>query len=279
MDSLRIVIVGLGLIGGSLAKAFQRRGGCQISGIDHDPTVLEAAKDSGAIDKFAVSSDLANADYLFLCTYPHTAVSFMEQHGSELSPSCTVSDTCGIKNEICPRLTALSRQYGFSFIGGHPMAGKEQSGFAYSEASMFDGASYIMVPCGAPHKKTDALRKLMLSIGFGSTVETTPEHHDAMIAFTSQLPHALACAYVMSPCCPDHRGYSAGSYRDVSRVAHINEELWSELFLENRDALVTELDTLTLHLQQIRDAIEQNDRDKLRLLLRRGKKVKEALGE
>ena len=159
------------------------------------------------------------------------------------------------------------------------MAGKERNGFAVSEATLFRGASYLLVPCGAPQWAESTMEELALQMGFGRVVKTTPEHHDEMIAYTSQLPHALACAYVLSPRCPGHKGYSAGSYRDVSRVARINETLWTELFLENREALSRELSTLIGNLQKIQNALNAEDAQALKGLLRQGREVKEALGE
>ena len=190
-----------------------------------------------------------------------------------------MTDTCGIKREICAHLPQLAEQFGFTFVGGHPMAGKEQNGFAASDADLFDGASYILVPCGAPQRAVDTLKALAIELGFGGTVVTTPEHHDTMIAYTSQLPHVLACAYVMSPCCPQHNGFSAGSYRDVSRVSRINEVLWTELFLDNADALTGELDILIDNITRISEAVKQRDADALRGLLRQGRLIKERLGE
>ena len=167
----------------------------------------------------------------------------------------------------------------FDFVGSHPMAGKEKNGFEVSEAELYEGASFIITPCGAEQKYVDTLSELALSIGFGQIKLSTPEEHDRMIAFTSQLPHVLACSYVMSPSCPNHKGFSAGSYRDVSRVANINSKLWSELFLENREPLIEELDILLQNIGKIVDAVKQNDRDKLANLLEEGHKVKQLLGE
>ena len=279
MTEKKAIVVGLGLIGGSLAKGLTQRANFSVFGLDQNPQVIAQAVSCGAIVREAVLQDFQEADFLFLCLYPKDVIHFMEQYADKIGKQCIVTDTCGIKNAVCPELTKLSRQYGFPFVGGHPMAGKERNGFAVSEAELFDGASYILVPCGADSKAVAAMQQLALTLGFGTTVTTTPEHHDAMIAFTSQLPHALACAYVMSPCCPQHNGFSAGSYRDVSRVARINDELWSELFLDNRTALTTELDTLIFHLNEIKETLKQNDRPALRALLRRGREIKEALGE
>lgn len=275
----KIVIVGLGLIGGSLAKAFRKYSGCEVAGIDRDENVQRAALESGAIGKIAGDGDIRDADLLYLCLYPQAAVRFVEEHLPLIGPHCVVTDTCGIKSEICAHLPKLAKEHGFSFVGGHPMAGKEQSGFAASDADLFLGASYLIVPCGAEQNAVDLLTAVAVELGFGGTVVTTPEHHDQMIAFTSQLPHVLACAYVMSPRCPEHNGYSAGSYRDVSRVANINETLWAELFIDNKGPLAEELDTLIGHITEIKNALLQSDSDALRALLRRGRLVKERLGE
>lgn len=274
-----LVIVGLGLIGGSLARAFRKYTDFSVTGIDRDEAVLKDALASGAIGKIGTEEDIRNADILYLCLYPEAAVDFVRKHLPSIRPGCLVTDTCGIKSYLCPRLEELAGERGFLFVGGHPMAGKEKNGFAASDADLFQGASYILVPCGAPRSAVERLKSIAPKLGFARTVETTPEEHDKIIAFTSQLPHVLACSYVMSPQCPKHKGFSAGSYRDVSRVANINETMWTELFLENREALVEELDTLTGHITEIRDAIDAKDADTLRALLRRGRLVKEGLGE
>lgn len=275
----KIVIVGLGLIGGSLAKAFRKYTNCAVAGMDRSQKVLEDALACGAVEKAGTESDLQSADVVFLCLYPKACVEFVQSHLSALGPGTLVADTCGIKSWLCPRMVKLAQEGGFTFVGAHPMAGKEKNGFASSEAGLFQGASFLLVPCGAPREAVDKLKALAPALGFDRTVETTPEEHDRMIAFTSQLPHVLACSYVMSPQCPKHEGFSAGSYRDVSRVANINETMWTELFLENREALVQELDTLTGHINEIRNAIDARDSDTLCALLRRGRLVKERLGE
>lgn len=275
----KIVIVGLGLIGGSLAKAFQKYSECTVAGIDRNPGVVRAALDCGAIDKAGGDEDIQNADLLYLCLYPQADIDFVASHIHLIPPSCLVTDTCGIKSEICAHLPRMAKEHGFPFVGGHPMAGKEQSGFTASDADLFADASYIIVPCGAPQPAVDLLKAVAVELGFGGTVVTTPEHHDQMIAFTSQLPHVLACAYVMSPRCPEHGGFSAGSYRDVSRVANINEQLWAELFIDNRKALADELDTLIANITEIKKAVVKSDAEALRALLRRGRLIKERLGE
>lgn len=279
MEPKNIMVVGLGLIGGSIAKALSAFTSHRVLGMDLDPEVLDEAIACGAIERRGYEEDLPKTDILWLCLYPQAAVEFVRKHGETLKQSCVVTDACGIKNAVCPQLKELSEELGFVFVGGHPMAGKERNGFAVSEATLFRGASYLLVPCGAPQWAESTMEELALQMGFGRVVKTTPEHHDEMIAYTSQLPHALACAYVLSPRCPGHKGYSAGSYRDVSRVARINETLWTELFLENREALFRELSTLIGNLQEIQNALNAEDAQALKGLLRQGREVKEALGE
>ena len=203
----------------------------------------------------------------------------MEENAHLIPSGCIVCDTCGIKSRICPQLSELAAKHGFTFVGVHPMAGKEKNGFSASEADLFVGASCIIVPCGADEDKVEIVAKLAEKIGFSQIVYTTPENHDRMIAFTSQIPHVIACAYVQSPCCPVHKGFSAGSYRDVSRVAHINEKLWAELFTENRTALLQEIDVLSEKLAAIRTALENDDRGKLEEILAESRRIKEELGE
>lgn len=273
-----VAIIGLGLIGGSLAKTIRARSKCRILGADRDPQVVEKALRCRAIDAEASGEALAEADLVFLCLYPAAAVEFAKEHGEQLKGS-VVCDVSGIKRWICERMPAIAAEHGFTFVGVHPMAGKERNGFDASDSALFQGASFIVVPCGAPEEILDQLENFSGQLGFGRCVRTTPEEHDRMIAFTSQLPHVLACAYVQSPCCPNHNGFSAGSYRDVSRVARINETLWTELFMANREPLCGELDLLIENICAIRDAAKNGDAETLRALLRKSREIKEGLGE
>ena len=276
---MKIVISGLGIIGGSFAKALKKYTDNSIIGINRSRQPLEAALQCGAFDEIGDASSLEDADMLILGTFPRAAVDFVRANAERIPSKCLVIDSCGIKSEICPELKALSEEYGFVFVGCHPMAGKETNGFVSAEADLFVGASCILVPCGADDKAVEKVAGLMKKLQFGQVICTDPEHHDRMIAFTSQIPHVLACAYVMSPACPEHNGYSAGSYRDVSRVARINEKLWAELFIENREALMKELDTLMENINNIRTALSKCDRQELEQLLAKSRQVKEALGE
>lgn len=276
---MNIVVVGLGLIGGSIAKALSKKTSHHIIGIDRNEAVLQDALSCSAIHEIGNYATLSKADLLYLCLYPHDCVAFFTESAPCLKPDCIVTDAAGTKQYICRELTALSKQYGFLFLGSHPMAGKEQSGFSASDSELFLGASYLLTPCDAPEHAVETVKNLALSMGFESVRLTTPEEHDKQIAFTSQLPHLLACSYVKSPRCMQHKGFSAGSYRDVSRVARINETLWTELFLENREALLTELADFVDHIQQLQEAITHNDADTLKKLLTEGREIKEALCE
>ena len=155
------------------------------------------------------------------------------------------------------------------------MAGKETNGFASSDADLFQNASYIIVPCGADEKDISFISTLMKKIGFGIIKVATPEEHDRMIAYTSQLPHVIACAYVLNESCANHKGFSAGSYRDVSRVARINVPLWTELFSENKNSLVSELDEFIENMTSIRNAVAESNNDAVAELLSRARDVKE----
>ncbi|MBQ7745732.1 MAG: prephenate dehydrogenase [Ruminococcus sp.] len=276
---MKIAVIGLGIIGGSFCKAIKKHTDHTVIGINRTHSVAEQAKNDGSIDVIGKVESLGEADIIFLCMYPQACVDFIKENGKFIKKGALVTDSSGIKSAICPQLYELSQEFGFVFVGSHPMAGKEKNGYGVSEAELYKGASFIITPCGADEKYVNTLADLALSIGFGKIKITTPEEHDRMIAFTSQLPHVLACSYVLSPCCPNHNGFSAGSYRDVSRVANINSKLWSELFLENREPLITELDILIDNITRIKDAIKDNDRETLADLLEQGHKIKQALGE
>ncbi len=276
---MNIAVIGLGIIGGSFCKAIKKYTDHYVIGINRTMSTAQKALEEGAVDEIGSPQSLEKADLVILCMYPQADVEFIEQNGQYIKKGAIVTDAAGTKRAICPQLVELSKKFGFVFVGSHPMAGKEKNGFEVSDADLYKGASYIVVPCGADQKYVDILSDFALSIGFGGVKLSTPEEHDRMIAFTSQLPHVLACAYVLSPSCPNHKGFSAGSYRDVSRVANINSKLWSELFLENKEPLVEELDILIENITKISDAIKADNIEKLKDLLEQGHKVKTDLGE
>ena len=276
---MTILVCGMGIIVGSIAKALKAFTPHRVLGMNRSPQPLEKALACGAIDAAVDEVSLSQVDLVFLCAYPAACVKLARVLGPHLKKGCIVCDACGIKTAICEEMVSLSHEFGFIFVGGHPMAGKERNGFDVSDAHLFRGASYILVPCGAPQEAVDTVRQLAFSMGFGSVTLATPTNHDRMIAYTSQLPHVLACAYVLSPSCEQHVGFSAGSYHDVSRVARINEVMWAELFLENREPLLAELDLLLDNLKDFRDAIHREDGDTLRRIMKQSRLTKEKLGE
>lgn len=272
------VVVGLGLIGGSMAKAIKKNTDFKVFGMDIEEDVLLDALSCGAIDGKAGREELSMADWVIICLYPKETLEFARDYGPLLKEGCVLLDTCGIKREVCAGMKSLRGTGIYTYIGGHPMAGKEKKGFGMSEASLFSGASFLMVEGDAPRETVQKTEKFILSLGFGRVIHTDPETHDSEIAFTSQLPHAIACAYVMSPRARTHDGFSAGSYRDVSRVADINSELWTKLFLLNREPLLEEIEELKTNLNLIEDAIEREDSEGLRSLLEKAGKIKREIG-
>ena len=276
---MKIAIVGLGLIGGSIAMALKKYTDHYVIGINRTKSTLEKALEAGAIDEIGDEASVAQADIIVLGLYPALAVEFIRSNKDLIKKGAIVTDTSGIKSAVCPALDKLAKENGFVFIGSHPMAGKETNGFASADADLFRGASFIVVPGDAPYESVQKLCRLAIKIGFSGVRMTTPEEHDRMIAYTSQLPHVLACAYVLSPQCPNHKGFSAGSYRDVSRVAKINAELWSELFIENKEPLIAEIDTLIENLNLIKNGVRDENTDKLIATLSKSRRIKEQLDE
>ena len=275
---MTVGIVGLGLIGGSLAKAY-KAAGHRVFAADIDASVTGFAVMAGASDGELTKEKLPACDLLLLAVYPAAAAQYLEENAPYLDKNAVAVDCCGIKREICAAGFRIAKQYGFLFVGGHPMAGTHFSGFKYSRASLFKGAPMVLVPPVLDDMQMiDRVRKLLAPLEFGSFSVTTAEKHDQMIAFTSQLAHVVSNAYIKSPTAGLHKGFSAGSYKDLTRVAWLNAPMWTELFLENRDYLMQEIDGLTAQLQKYRDALAADDRETLCALLEEGKKRKEEVG-
>jgi len=273
-----IGVAGLGLIGGSIAKAFKYYTDAEVYGFDKDPSAERLALLVGAIDGSLSEAMLAECDYLFVALYPGAAVEYIESLKGKLKPDAVVIDCCGVKRAVCPACFAAAKEGGFTFIGGHPMAGLHLSGFKNSRANLFGGASMILVPENTENiLLLSRVSEMLRSIGFGSITITTAQVHDENIAFTSQLAHVVSNAYVKSPRAEVHKGFSAGSYKDLTRVAWLNEEMWTELFLDNPDTLCEELDGLIGALTDYRNAIADKDADTLRTLLKEGRERKERI--
>lgn len=272
---MTVGIAGLGLIGGSMAKAYHEAG-WSVYADDIDDGVLGIAQLNGVVEKTLDAESIPTCDLVLLALYPQASVDWLQTNAQYLSKDCTVIDCCGVKEIVCDAAFPLAMQYGFSFFGGHPMAGTQFSGYRHSRASLFRGASMILIP---PRYDDPALiehaEKLLAPAGFGRFTVTTASEHDRMIAFTSQLAHIVSNAYIKSPTAGSHRGFSAGSYKDMTRVAWLNETMWTELFLENREHLLNELDTFIQALDAYRMSLQTRDREALRVLLAEGRVRKE----
>ena len=276
MNTYTIAIVGLGLIGGSMAMALHQQTPHTVLGLDSDPHTLMAALKKNAVHRAGGTELLTDANVVVLALPPEATITFVKEHRHDMRAGTIVTDVCGVKRTIVEACASLCQESGLHFVGGHPMAGKEKGGFAHADASLFIGASYILTPsAGTPDTVVEVIREMATSLGCAKLTVTSPENHDRMIAFTSQLPHVLAGAYVKSPCCPDHDGFSAGSYRDVSRVAAVDEAMWSQLFLMNADNLCGEIDTLIANLQTYRDTVTSGNAEQVQTVIREGREIKE----
>ena len=272
---MNVGILGLGLIGGSLARAYELEGHT-VYAIQRNETMLSFAMLAGAVHGKLNEETIPKCDLILLAIYPDGSASWLEKNAHLISKDALVLDCCGVKQEICSRCFPIAREYGFTFVGGHPMAGSQFSGFKYSRADLFSGAPMVLVPpvfddIALLQRVKDALKPCH----FGFFSVTTAQEHDKMIDFTSQMPHILSNAFIKSPTARKHKGFSAGSYKDLTRVAWLNPQMWAELFLENRDNVLFELDYYIESLKQYQQAIRDNDMDALVQLLDEGKKRKE----
>lgn len=275
-----IGIVGLGLIGGSMAKAIKANTDDRVLACDLDKAVLDAALRDGAADEAASARKLAaGSDIVFVALFPEAAVDYITRHAGDFRPGTIVCDLCGVKRVIQRNCADRLAERGVRYVGGHPMAGKEFSGYAYSDPAMFRDASFILATDKADPEAVETLEQYLLRLGFGRVTKTTAKQHDRVIAFTSQLAHVVSGAYVKSPAADDFFGFSAGSFKDLTRVAKLDPDMWTELFLLNAHPLCQEIDILIRHLEEYRRAIGDGDADRLRALLEEGSERKIACNE
>ena len=268
-------IVGLGLIGGSIAKAYSMYDEHHCLAYNRSKETLEKAMAEQVVDEALTEKNISSCDIIFVCLYPEASIEYLKKMGPHIGKKPLVIDCCGIKGLVCEACYKLSHEMGFTFLGGHPMAGRHFSGYDYSTSNLYNGASMVLVPEDLSDTATiERAKKLLDPLHFGKFTVCDAKRHDAMIAFTSQMAHVVSNAYVKSPTAKNHDGFSAGSYKDLTRVAWLNEDMWTELFLENRDALLFELDSFIGSMQEYRDAIEERDAERLRALLADGKKAK-----
>lgn len=272
---MNIGVIGLGLIGGSMARAYKENGHI-VYAYDRNEETLNYAVVAGIADYKLQTEHLKMLDALFIAIYPDATINYLNENAEYFGKNCTVIDLCGTKRNVCKVGFSLAEKYGFTFIGGHPMAGTQFSGIQYSRSNLFKGAPMVLVPSPeADDFVLEKAKKLLSPAGFGMYSITTALEHDKMIAFTSQLAHLVSNAYIKSETAKNHTGFSAGSYKDMTRVAWLNENMWTELFLANADCLSHELDLIIASLYEYKAAIDNNDATLLRQLLKDGRIAKE----
>ena len=272
-------IVGLGLIGGSMAKSIKNRTAHTVYGADLNAETMTMARMCGAMDAPLTAENLPQCDLVLVAIRPGAAVEWVRQNAEHISKSAILVDLCGVKRTVVKAITPIAAEHGFAYIGGHPMAGRERGGFTAATDDLYVGASMILTP----DERTDmqlleTLKAFFLDLGFAGLTFSTPEEHDRIIAFTSQLAHITSSAYVKSPEAQKRRGFSAGSFQDMTRVARLDEDMWTELFLDDADYLTGELEVLVGHLTEYLDALKARDSARLRALLKEGRELKATAG-
>lgn len=272
---MTVGILGLGLIGGSLARAYALAGHTVYAAEQNDD-MLAFAMLSGAVHGKLEESTIPECNLLLLAIYPAGSAGWLENNAHLVRRDTLVLDCCGIKEEICRRCFPLAEKYGFTFVGGHPMAGTQFSGFKYSRANLFQGAPMVLVPPRFDDMELLGwVKEALTPCGFGSFSVTTAQEHDKLIAFTSQMPHVISNAFIKSPTAASHKGFSAGSYKDLTRVAWLNAPMWAELCMENRENMLFELEHYIDSLQSYKTALQNRDLEGLTALLEEGKQRKE----
>ncbi len=272
---MKVGILGLGLIGGSLARAYKKEGHT-VYAHNRGESILSFAMLAGVVDAPMTTQTIRECDLILLSIYADASATWLEENAQYINTNTLVIDCCGIKKDICDRCFPLAEKYGFTFVGGHPMAGSHHSGFKYSRSNLFQGAPMVLVPPRFDDPVLLERVKIALApCGFKMYSVTTAQEHDRMIGFTSQMPHIISNAFIKSPTALQHKGFSAGSYKDLTRVAWLNPQMWAELFLSNKENLLDELDILINSLTQYRDAISQENEKQLIQLLDDGRRRKE----
>lgn len=272
---MNVGILGLGLIGGSMARAFAKANHT-VFAAEKDESILSFAQLAGAVHGRLDQERIRDCDLIMLAIYPDGCISWLEENASLISKNALVMDLCGVKQEICERCFPLAETYGFTFVGGHPMAGSHHSGFKASRSSLFQGAPMVLVPPRYDEiQLLQRVKDVLAPCNFGSFSVCTAQEHDRLIAFTSQMPHVLSNAFIKSPTALSHKGFSAGSYKDLTRVAWLNPQMWAELCMANRDNMLSELDTYITGLEKYRTALMNQDTDALIALFDEGKRRKE----
>lgn len=276
---MNVGIVGLGLIGGSMAKSIKMRTAHTVWGVDLDTETMTLARISGAIDGALTDENLPACDLVLVAIRPAAAIQWVIDHAKLISSKAILVDLCGVKRGVCATLAPIAKANGFAYIGGHPMAGRERGGFVSSSEELISGASMILTPDqNTDMRMLETLKSFFTDIGFAGLTFSTPDEHDRIIAYTSQLAHVVSSAYIKSPEAQRRRGFSAGSFRDMTRVAHLDEAMWTELFIDDADYLTEQLEILIDHLNEYREALSARDAEKVQALLKDGREKKATAG-
>lgn len=272
---MKVGIVGLGLIGGSFAWAYHNEGH-EVLAFNRTHSVLEFAMLSGAVDGELTEENISDCDLVLVTLYPQATIDYIDKMGPHFGKKPIVIDCCGTKRVVCAACFPIAERDGFTYLGGHPMAGTHNSGFKYARGNLYHNAPMVIVPPTFDDiTLLSRVKELLGPAGFASISVTTAEKHDEMIAFTSQMAHVVSNAYIKSPTAKVHKGFSAGSYKDMTRVAWLNPPMWAELFMENKDCLMKELSIFISNLSEYRRALENNDLPELVRLLDEGRRLKE----
>ena len=273
---MNICVVGMGLIGGSVCKAVREYTTHRIYGVDTDLKTVQAALEDGVVDGIIEDGNYAEIDMTIVCLYPYITAEFLKENMSRFKKDSIVCDFCGIKSFLVQQMTGLAKKCEVRYVSAHPMSGREVGGYANSLKTLYVGKNFIITP--VPGTDVAAVKEVALlatQMGVTKIVQTTPEEHDKIIAYTSQLAHIVSSAYVKSPTIEEELGFTGGSFQDMTRVATVNESMWTSLFLLNRDALLSELNMLIENLSLYKDALEQKNDRLMYVLLRDGRLRKE----
>lgn len=272
---MNILVVGLGLIGGSLCKALKKYTYHTVTGCDLNHDIENAALRDVALDN-VFDGNYKGYDLIIIALFPEASEKFLENHAHEIEKGTLITDVCGIKGDFSDRMKKISESNGLRYVGIHPMAGKEFGGYYNSTSDLFIKANFIIAPfADSSESDIELLKELAKEIGAGKIVVTSPENHDKIIAYTSQLAHIVSSAYVKSPELGLECGFSGGSFQDMTRIATMNEKMWTDLFMQNRENLQYELDTLIANLNKYSEALKTGDSERLRSLIAEGRELKE----
>ncbi len=275
---INIAIVGLGVIGGSFALSLRDKGMGNIWGIDIDEETLIKAKKMGIINEGYTNPEiaLANSDIVILCVYPRLVKKFIEDNSKYFKGGSIITDTSGVKHGLIEEVNALLPK-NVDFVFGHPMAGREKKGIDFASEKVFRGANYIITPNERNEEKNiELILELLIKVGFGTISRLCPKEHDKQIAYTSQLPHAIAVSLINSESFQDETGKFIGdSFRELTRIAKINEDLWCELFMENKENLIKQIQSFEKQLDKLKDSLVNDKDQELKKIFRKSSKRRE----